>query len=260
MELHKILKLDKIGIPSLLFQNQLVNKPKQKAEALSQQYLSVFTTEDTSSIPSKGPSLHNTMADIDITVNGVEKLLKALNPQNAVGPDKVSTWMLKNFADILAPVLREIFAQSLHTGDGPADWKTAHILAIFKKGDRFESANYRPVSLTSVTCKMMEHILASNIRKHLDHNNILSAFQHGFRKRHSCEIQLINTVEDLARGLAHREQIDCLILDFSKAFDAVPHQRLLSRSIGMVSEEKHTLGSKTGWSSGHLPGRWDSIS
>ena len=74
---------------------------------------------------------------------------------------------------------------------------------------------------------MMEHILASNIRKHLDVNNILSTAQHGFRKKHSCETQLLNTVEDLARSLDQREQIDCLILDFSKAFDSVPHQRLL---------------------------------
>ena len=76
---------------------------------------------------------------------------------------------------------------------------------------------------------MMEHILASNIRQHLDENNILSKTQHGFRKRHSCETQLLTTVEDLASSLDAREQVDCLILDFSKAFDSVPHQRLLHK-------------------------------
>ena len=83
----KSLKIDKIGIPSLLYENKLVSKPKQKAEALAQQYKSVFTTEDTSYIPSKGPSEHSEMPSIDITTNGVEKLLAGLNPRKAAGPD-----------------------------------------------------------------------------------------------------------------------------------------------------------------------------
>jgi hypothetical protein len=146
-----------------------------------------------------------------------------------MGPDQVSTWMLKNFATILAPVLQSIFTQSLKSGDIPSDWKTANVTAIFKKGERSDPANYRPVSLTSVTCKILEHVLASNIRQHLDDHGILSPSQHGFRKRHSCETQLLTTIEDLAKGLDNREQIDCLILDFSKAFDSVPHQRLLHK-------------------------------
>ncbi|XP_072018627.1 uncharacterized protein [Amphiura filiformis] len=223
----KSLKIDKIGIPPLLYKNRLVSQPKQKAEALSEQYRSVFTSESTSHLPSKGPSKHATMPDIEITTNGIEKLLTALNPKKAVGPDQVSTWMLKTFASTLAPILKEIFNQSLRTGDVPADWKLANISAIFKKGERNDPANYRPVSLTSVTCKLMEHVLASSIRGYLDDNNILSTSQHGFRKKHSCETQLLGTVEDLTRSLDNREQMDCLILDFSKAFDAVPHQRLL---------------------------------
>ncbi|XP_072030407.1 uncharacterized protein [Amphiura filiformis] len=223
----KSLKIDKIGIPPLLYKNRLVSQPKQKAEALSEQYRSVFTSESTSHLPSKGPSKHDTMPDIEITTNGIEKLLTALNPKKAVGPDQVSTWMLKTFASTLAPILKEIFTQSLRTGDVPADWKLANISAIFKKGERNDPANYCPVSLTSVTCKLMEHVLASSIRGYLDDNNILSTSQHGFRKKHSCETQLLGTVEDLTRSLDNREQMDCLILDFSKAFDAVPHQRLL---------------------------------
>ena len=225
----KSLKIDKIGIPPLKWKNKLVSLAKQKAEALSHQYKSVFTREDTDTLPSKGPSTHAKMDNINITTNGVEKLLSALNPKKAIGPDQVSTWMLKSFAPILAPILQTIFTQSLRTGEVPLDWKRANISAIFKKGDRSDPANYRPVSLTSVSCKMLEHILASNIRKHLDQHNILSQFQHGFRKKHSCETQLLSTIEDLARSLDKREQIDCLILDFSKAFDSVPHQRLLHK-------------------------------
>ena len=88
-------------------------------------------------------------------------------------------------------------------------------------------ANYRPISFTAVCCKVMEHILHSQVMKHLDLHNILSDNQHGFRKKQSCESQLILTIIDLASGLEDGEQIDAILLDFSKAFDKVPHQRLL---------------------------------
>ena len=135
------------------------------------------------------------------------KTIECTEPQKAVIPDKMSTWMLKNFSPILAQVLKEIFTQSLQTGDVRMDWKTANITAIFKKGERSDPGNYRPVSLTSVTCKMMEHIIASNIRQHLDDNNILSKTMEPVKegsmvkynmvseKKHSCETQLLTTVE-----------------------------------------------------------------
>ena len=99
--------------------------------------------------------------------------------------------------------------------------------AVFKKGDRTQPANYRPVSLTCIACKVLEHIISSNIRAHLDQHDILNDFQHGFRKHHSCETQLIATLEDLSSGIDQKQQIDCLILDFSKAFDVVAHRRLI---------------------------------
>jgi hypothetical protein len=78
--------------------------------------------------------------------------------------------------------------------------------------------------LTSISCKIMaEHIMHSNIISHLEANNILSNYQHGFRKERSCESQLLLTIQDLADGLNNGDQIDCILLDFSKAFDKVPH-------------------------------------
>ena len=79
----------------------------------------------------------------------------------------------------------------------PSIWKNANVTPVFKKGGRDLAENYRPVSLTCVCCKILEHIITSHIRQHLDHNNILSAYQHGFRKLHSCETQLLVIVQDL---------------------------------------------------------------
>ena len=100
---------------------------------------------------------------------------------------------------------------------------------MFKGGkkDRNKDKKYRPISLTSISCKVLEHILHSNIMKHLENNNILTDLQHGFRKHRSCETQLIITVNGLAKSINHREQIGSILLDFSKAFDKVCHQNLL---------------------------------
>ena len=86
--------------------------------------------------------------------------------------------------------------------------------------------NYRPISLTSVCCKTMEHILVSKMMKHGEENNILYPLQHGFRKGRSCETQLIEFVDDISKNLQEGQQTDILILDFAKAFDKVNHSLL----------------------------------
>ena len=104
--------------------------------------------------------------------------------------------------------------------------KKANIHAIFKKGDMSLASNYRPISLTSVSCKIMEYIIFSHIMSHLEEFKTVSDIQHGFLKSHSCETQLLITLEDLARNLEHGKQSDIILLDFAKAFDTVPHQLL----------------------------------
>ena len=97
---------------------------------------------------------------------------------------------------------------------------------FFKKGDRSSPANYRPISLSSVVCKTLEHIISSNIYCYLSRFNILADEQHGFRSRRSCETQLVETVNDFATTLNESGQIDAIFLDMSKAFDTVPINRL----------------------------------
>ena len=128
---------------------------------------------------------------------------------------------------MIAPYLCFIFQLSINTDEVPPDWKHANFTAIFEKGSRSGGANYRPVSLTSVPCKLLERIIYHSIMIHLNSFDILVDAQHGFRPGCSCETQLNNTVEHLARSVNDRKQIDLLILDFSKAFDKVAHKRLL---------------------------------
>ena len=109
------------------------------------------------------------------------------------------------------------------------DWKSANITPIFKKGNRAQVCNYRPVSLTSICSKILEHIIYSSIFSHLQTHHILSEEQHGFQAGKSCETQLILTINDFANCLNNNEQIDAIFLDFSKAFDRVPHTRLRNK-------------------------------
>ena len=169
------------------------------------------------------------MDKINITKEGVLKLLKNLDTSKATGPDEITARMLKESAEEIAPVLTSLFQQSLDTGTLPDDWLLANVSALFKKGSRESPENYRPVSLTSIMCKLLEHILHSQISKHLDKFKILTPLQHGFRKGHSCVTQLIQVVNDWMEGIENSQQIDAAILDFTKAFDCVPHERLKSK-------------------------------
>ena len=94
-----------------------------------------------------------------------------------------------------------LFQQSVDTGEIPKEWSLANICPLYKKGDRSLACNYRPVSLTCVPCKLLEHIVCSNIMAHLDEHKLLSDRQHAFRKKHSCETQLITVIDDWAKIL-----------------------------------------------------------
>ena len=134
------------------------------------------------------------------------------------------SYILKSCSAEIAPI-----KQSLNTGELPSDWLTAHICPVFKKGNRSAPSNYRPISLTSSCCKIMEHIIFHSIMDHINTNNILINNQHGFRSGFSCQTQLISLTDDIAYAMDNHYQTDLILLDFSKAFGTVPHRRLLAK-------------------------------
>ena len=198
-----------------------------RANILNDQFVSVFTKENTTNIPNMGHSTTPSMPDIIIDWKGVHKLLMNLKTNKATGPDEIPAFILKEAATQVAPALARLFQLSLNIGQVPNDWKEASVVPLFKKGDRHQASNYRPVSLTSIACKLLEHIIHGNIMQHFDQHSILKDNQHGFRKRRSCETQLITTLHEIASSTARGKQVDVVLLDFAKAFDKVPHSRLL---------------------------------
>ena len=197
---------------------------------LNQQFKSVFTIDSNEPhiINRNNTETDQTIQDIEISISGVYNRLSKSDIHKSQGPDNIHPHFLKETASELTPMLTHLFQQSLDSGVLPNDWKKAYVTPIYKKGDKTNPANYRPISLTSVVCKVMEHILASHIMQYLDTNNILLDTQFGFRSKHSCETQLLITT-DLAKAIDKNLQTDVGILDFSKAFDKVSHNRLLHK-------------------------------
>ena len=169
------------------------------------------------------------LPDIQINPLGVANLLNELDPFKAPGPDGIPSKLLKETSANIAPLLTLIYRASLKQGKLPNDWKRAFVAPIFKKGSRTNPSNYRPISLTCICCKLLKHIISSAISTQANHYNIICKQQHGFRKNHSCETQLLETVNDLALSLNAGEHTDFILLDFSKAFDKVSHTCLLHK-------------------------------
>ena len=147
-------------------------------------------------------------------------------------------------APSIALALTLIFQASYEQGQVPDDLKRANVTPLYKKGDKSKAANYRPVSLTSTCCKIMEHIDHSHLMKFLESNKILSDHQHGFRKRRSCETQLLITVHDLAAGFDRRQQIDAILLSSARRLIKFYINGLLLSSIIMESETRPYHGSR----------------
>ena len=103
------------------------------------------------------------------------------------------------------------------------DWMEANVAPVFKKGDLHSLANYRPISLTCVCAKLLERIICKQIMSHFSKIIILTPVQHGFRSKHSCESQLLITTDEFIQNFEGKTQTDFVVLDFSKAFDVVPH-------------------------------------
>ena len=228
----KSLKKDAFGINSLRENGILKTDTLDKANICNRQFESAFTRESDTEIPSKGTSPFTPMGELTVDPKGVLKLLNNLNIHKASGPDGLSARVLKECSSEISPILALIYNESLAQGTVPDDWRQANVALVFKKGEKYNAVNYRPVSLTCICCKTLEHIIVRNINKHLAFESILADCQHGFRSQRSCETQLVQFYHDMVSNLdgardRGQKQTDVIIMDFAKAFDKVPHRRLL---------------------------------
>ena len=205
---------------------------KEKVEVLSDFFKSVYTVEGDSPIPPFKADTNKILSTLNITKNDVLLALKALNVNKSSGPDGVHPRILKELANELCTPLHKLFERSLKEGKIPRLWKEAEVRPIYKKGKKSSPGNYRPVSLTSILCKMLEGFIRTELYKHLVDNKLLSVDQFGFCKGRSCLTQLLVTINEWMGCLDEHVPVDAAYLDFKKAFHSVPHRGLLSKLSG----------------------------
>jgi hypothetical protein len=185
-------------------------------------------------LPTLDQDLVSILSEVHITPAVVEKKLSKLRKNKACGPDGVHVNVLSQVLELAIP-LSLLFNLSMCTGSIPQDWRDANITPLFKKGSRLAPNNYRPVSLTSQVVKLFERLILDCLLAHIDVNSIISCHQHGFQEKSSCITNLLECFNDWTESLDSGLGTDIIYLDFSKAFDTVPHERLLYKlsSVGI---------------------------
>lgn len=201
-----------------------------KAEALNDFFCSTFTNEDLNNIPDDPSEYNGEMLDsFSISPEVLQKKFHDLNPGKPGGLDGWPPIFLKNISDLITIPLSKLFQKSLDEGMVPSQWLEACITAIHKKEEKDLCENYRPVSITSIICKLMESIVRDQIVTHMEKNNLFSDKQHGFVPKRNCITNLLTCMELWTNMIEEGSPIDIIYTDFAKAFDKVPHQRLLKK-------------------------------
>ena len=189
----------------------------------------MFTKENTSNLHLLKPALvHPTIIDtIEISSSDVYEELHHLDVSKACGPDLLTPFLLKLTAEYISVPLSQLFNKSIISATLPSDWISANIVPIHKRKDKHLPENYCPISLTSIVVKVLERIIHRQLVSALESHQLLNSSQYGFRAKHSTVTLLSEAIDDWSSSLECRGTVHCLLLDFAKAFDSVPHERLL---------------------------------
>ena len=162
---------------------------------------------------------------IDFNSSRIFSILKNINPNKAMGPDKIHGLVLKNCAKYISKPLSLLFTKSYYFGDIPNEWKAALVVPVHKKGHKTDVENYRPISLTCIVMKIMERVVRDEIMNRCGH--LIDKRQHGFLQHKSCTTQLVDFCDSLALSLNRNIRSDVIYFDFAKAFDSVNHDLIL---------------------------------
>ena len=141
--------------------------------------------------------------------------------------DGIPPKLLKEIVEQIRTPFAKLFYLSLDEGIVPSEWKEANITPLFKKGSRNKPENYTPVRLTSIVCKLLETLIRDHMVEFLVKHKLINTSQHGFLKVRSCLTNRLCFLEEITKWVDDGSPVDVVYLDFQKAFDKVPHQRLL---------------------------------
>jgi len=211
-----------------LADGSITNDPRIKADLLNNYFASVFTVDDGSchKLPCRVASGEH-LSSVLFTESKVLKKFRKIKPGTAPGPDGFQATLLKHACDSLALPLAQLYQSLFNCSVVPKEWKLAKVTPIFKKGKSVDVSNYRPISLTSLFCKIMESIIKDDILAYLLSKGLISRHQHGFLSRRSTGTQLIDCFNDWTLNIENKQSLDVIYIDFAKAFDSVVHRKLI---------------------------------
>ena len=207
--------------------NKLTRNPKQTATLLAEFFSSTFVNEPF--VPLEEDCYkysQEIIGNLEITSEMVRKELKKLNISKSMGPDNVPPKVLSALSenDGFVDAVTVLFNRCFNTNSIPKIWKTAHVTALHKKGSKTDRSNYRPISITCIICKVYEKLIRAHILLHVESK--ISKQQHGFVVGRSCTSNLLEFLDSISDILSQGEDVDIFYMDFQKAFDTVPHNRL----------------------------------
>ena len=221
---------NQVTVGPLKQNGKLTSNNTDMANILNEFFCSVFSKEDPDTVPIiSDMAAESVLTRVQFTGKKILKKIDKLKTSSAPGPDKISVGLLKSLKHEISGPLAMIMQKSMDTSEVPTDWKIANITPIYKKGSKAEAGNYRPVSLTSICCKIMESVIRDDLVEHLTSNKLIHSSQHGFTKNKSCLTNLLDFLETVTDEIDSGSQFDLIYLDFSKAFDVVPTRRLLAK-------------------------------
>ena len=226
----------KSNINKIRFENQVADKPHDIANVFNT-YFSTIGENLARNIPhtdkhfSKflGKSIPNSIFFAPTTKYEITDIVTAMKNKQSAGHDDISNFILKGVILSIADPLAHIFNASILSGTFPEQMKIAKVIPLFKKGDKLDPSNYRPISLLSTLSKILEKLIFKRTMNFLKYHNVFTNSQFGFRQKHSTIHALLNFVDKVTHAIDNYSHLIGIFLDFSKAFDTINHDILLHK-------------------------------
>ena len=204
----------------------IVVDPLSKANIFQRTFASYYTTDNRQS-PVLNTQCSSQIQHILFTPTQVRNAINKLRLKSKCGPDNIPTEFIKRCSLWLTLPLTLLFQESFDTSYIPPIWLTANVCPIYKKGDRADPSNYRPISLTCIFCKIMETIIKNQLMSYLSDNTLISSAQHAFISKHSTASNMIESTREWSVAISNKQTVDVVYIDFQRAFDSVVHSKLL---------------------------------
>ena len=236
-------------VPVLRVEGRDVTDDCERAECFNRAFASKFSDSTIDRLPYVTSHDIDILTDFHVTYDAVFNLLRTQNVHKACGPDGLSARILRECAEEIAVPLTKICLLSFQQGKFPTVWKRAHITPVYKKGDKKDPNNYRPISLLPICSKILERITCDQLLRHV--SPVISSAQHGFLPRRSCNTNLVCLVKRLSESIADGLQTDVIYTDYSSAVTSVDHSLLLHK----LRHAFNLSGTALKWFESYLCGR-----